>query len=359
MNHSNLRNAQKPKSPVKVSATKSPPEKTNTKPSEEKWRLTQAQIKKELAAWKENSQEPILQALLTEKGIWDIFKQNDKEGYAKGFLGGGVRLAIQAASSGGSAMGLIDAATDTIKEHFLEKGASRVMGYGLRRMEWKEDPEGVLIKKLSTNVLVLGVLVATGASFVTAGISAAVGAVFAIYVYMDRRDAQKYAQMQADIATHMIDTYKNIMAKSLAKVERIRERKFERMLLSSSKDDYQDDHLNVVATYWSAGEQRLRTIHDYDLKQLLDLLPVAGKLDQYYQAHLWLSYRVEIEYALVELFAGRGIDDDFKIEMMNVVEEYLGEQDAELSVGEGNFLSIKPKVSSIPIFQSKMGLKKN
>ena len=78
---------------------------------------------------------PQPQALLTEIGIWEIFKEEDHEGSATDFLQAGVQFATSIACSGGPLGFLIEATMDLMKEKFTEEGKSRIVGYGLQKMK--------------------------------------------------------------------------------------------------------------------------------------------------------------------------------------------------------------------------------
>ncbi|KAK0508386.1 hypothetical protein JMJ35_009470 [Cladonia borealis] len=306
-------------------AKRSPPKETK---AEEPWKLTPDQIQKELDKWKD-SKSPQAQALLCEKDIWDMFKNEDKEGFAKDILQAGVKFATGIACSGGPPGLLIEAATDLMKEKFAEKGTSH----------------GVLVKKLSCNVLVFAVLVAAGTSVITAGASAIAGTAFALHTYLDRRDAKKYEKMQADIAKNMVATYNRIKKESQEKLDDRNRNKIERLLLSSSKQDWEDDHGHVVATYWSGRKEPFGIIQDYHLKQLVEVCPDASKLITYRQAQIWLAHRKRIKRSLRTLFAGQGSDDTLRNDLKKAVADYLEEQQAEAQITEGNYLALPPKVS--------------
>ena len=273
-----------------------------------------------------------------------MFKDEDKEGFAKDILQAGVKFATGIACSGGPPGFLIEAATDLMKEKFAEKGTSRIVGYGLQKMKWDQDVDGVLVKKLSCNVLVFAVLVVAGTSVITAGASAIAGTAFALYTYLDRRDAKKYEKMQADIAKNMVATYNRIKKESQEKLDDRNRNEIERLLLSSSKQDWEDDHGHVVATYWPGRKEPFGIIQDYHLKELRDLCRDASRLITYRQAKIWLAHREQIKSAGETYWAGQGIDDKFKKALDEAVADSLLEQNAEAQITDGEYLSLLPEI---------------
>ena len=334
------REQHQPEGSTKGGAQRSPPKDNK---AEEARKLTPKQLQMELKNFKDKG-SPQPQALLTEIGIWEIFKEEDHEGCATDFLEAGVQFATSIACSGGTPGFLIEAVMDLMKDKFTEKGTSRIIGYGLRKMKWDQDREVPLVKKLSCNVLTFAIITAAGTNPFTAGASAIVGAAFALYIYLDRRDAKKYEKMQAEIAEHMVATYSRIKKASQEKLDVKNQNEIERLLLSSSKQDWEDDYGYVVATYWRGAARPFEIIHDYDLKELRDLCRDASKLITYRQAQIWLAHREQIKSAGETYWAGQGIDDKLKKALDEAVADSLMEQNAEAQITDGDYLALLPEI---------------
>ena len=148
--------------------------------------------------------------------------------------------------------------------------------------------------------------------------------------------------MQAEIAKNMVTTYNRIKKESQEKLDVKNQNEIERLLLSSSKQDWEDDHGHVVATYWSGRKEPFGIMQDYHLKQLVKLCPDASKLITYRQAQIWLALREWIKRSLRTLSAGQGSDDTHRNELKKAVADYLEEQNAEAQITDGSFLPLLP-----------------
>ena len=295
------------------------------------WKLTQEQLNKELQQWKPGPiQNP---ALLTEDDIWKDFRAKDKSGWAQNFIGGGTKLLSQLACHQGP-IELLETVQDLIKEKFIDKAASRVMGYGLRRTEGKEwdknkdrDPSGMLIKKLSTSTIVFGILVATGTGLATAGIGLGVGAVFAVFAYLGAKDRWKEDNMKKEIATHMIETYQEISAGSLERIRAKRQKEVEQVLLSNAKHDWEDDNPQVVAWTYSYSKRSISPITRTDISRLIYFYPEVFQLALIRQAELWAGFQGPIESAWKRTDMSIGTDDRHRI--IDATKAALVEQNSE------------------------------
>ena len=248
---------------------------------------------------------------------------------------------------------LLETVQDLIREKFIDKAASRVIGYGLRRTEGKEwdkekdlGPSGMLIKKLSTSTMVFGILVVTGTGLATAGIGLGVGAVFAVFAYLGAKDRSQDTKMQKEIAEHMIDTYRDITAGSLQRIKDKRQKEVVQILLSNSKHDWEDDKPKVVAWTYSYRNRSFSPITRSDLSRLIYFYSVVFELALIRQAELCAAFQKPIQSAWKSTNMSLGTDNWPRI--IDATKAALDEQKAEKEAQEtGPGISMHPYEPSL------------